>query len=150
MKTLLAALPLALGIVASAGAQGTDDEAAVAAALVEWVQAFNARDAARIAALYAPDAVLWGTSSRTIRATPEAVLAYFTDSVTKRPRLRTAVVDQHIRIFGDMAINSGAYTSTEPREEGDLVSPSRFTFVYRREGGRWWIVDHHSSRMPAQ
>ena len=33
--------------------------------------------------------------------------------------------------------------------EGDEVTiPARFSFTYRLEGGKWMIVDHHSSRVP--
>jgi ketosteroid isomerase-like protein len=39
----------------------------VIAATAAWAEAFNARDAQQIAALYADDAVFWGTISPTIR-----------------------------------------------------------------------------------
>jgi len=45
-------------------------EQSVLAATEEWVATFNTRDPVRIAALYAPDAVFWGTVSPTIRTTP--------------------------------------------------------------------------------
>jgi uncharacterized protein (TIGR02246 family) len=146
---LLCATLLALATPVRAADDGTDDEkAGLAAQTAAWVEAFNARDAERIAALYAPDAVFWGTISKTIRTTPEAVLEYFRDSVTLRPRLRMTLVDQHPRVFGDIGINTGAYTSKDLREGQEIVSPSRFTFVYRRLEGRWMIIEHHSSRVP--
>lgn len=133
----------------ASAAEGTEaDRAAVLATTQAWIAAFNTRDAARIAALYAPDAVFWGTVSKSIRTTPAEVLEYFEDSSRRRPKLRMELVDAHVRVFGDVAINSGGYRSTDPLPEGDLVTPLRFTFVYRREGERWVIVDHHSSRMP--
>jgi len=132
-----------------AAEDGTDAEKAeIAAVTAGWVEAFNARDPERIAALYAPDAVFWGTSSKTIRTTPEAVLEYFRESTTLRPRLRTALVDQHIRVFDDIGINTGAYTSRDIRDGQEILNPSRFTFVYRRIDGRWMIIEHHSSRVP--
>jgi len=134
---------------ARAAEDGTDAEKTeIAAATAGWVEAFNARDPERIAALYAPDAVFWGTGSKTIRTTPEAVLEYFRESTTQRPRLRTALVDQHIRVFGDIGINTGAYTSRDIRDGQEVLNPSRFTFVYRRIAGRWMIIEHHSSRVP--
>src|SRR6267142_2834088 len=60
-----------------------DDEAVqrgVIAATAAWAEAFNARDAQRIAAFYAYDAVFWGKISPTIRTTPRDVLEYFTNS----------------------------------------------------------------------
>ena len=71
---------------ASANAEDTADEAKVAAATRQWIETFNTRDAARITALYAPDAVLWGTVSQTIRTTHDEILEYFIDSSKKRPR----------------------------------------------------------------
>lgn len=121
----------------------------VIAATAAWAEAFNARNAQRIAALYADDAVFWGTISPTIRTTPEAVLEYFTNSTTKRPNLRIAVGEQHVRVYDDTAINSGYYTSRNVQDGQEIITPMRFTFVFHRRGGRWMIVSHHSSRMPA-
>jgi uncharacterized protein (TIGR02246 family) len=129
-----------------------DDDAVqkeVIAATAAWAEAFNARDARRIAALYADDAVFWGTISPTIRTTPEAVLEYFTNSTTRRPNLRIAIGEQHARVYGDTAINSGYYTSRNVQDGQEIITPMRFTFVFHRRSGRWMIVSHHSSRMPA-
>jgi uncharacterized protein (TIGR02246 family) len=113
--------------------------------IAAWIVAFDARDAARIAALYAPDAVFWGTVSQTIRTTPEAVFAYFADSTTNRPRLRMRLGEHHVRMMGDAAFVAGDYTAIDP---GDVVMPLRYTFVLAKRKGAWKIVSHHSSRMP--
>lgn len=126
-----------------------NDEAAraqVAAATAEWISTFNTRDAKRIAALYAPDGILWGTVSKTIRTTPEEILEYFQESAANRPQLRMFLGEHHVRLFGDIATNSGYYTSRNPVDGKEVVTPLRFSFTYRREGSRWVIVNHHSSR----
>ena len=120
--------------------------AQVAAATGEWISTFNTRDAARISALYAPDAILWGTVSKTIRTTPQEILEYFEESSVKRPNLRMFLGEYHVRLYGDIAINSGYYTSRNPVDGQEVVIPMRFTFTYRKEGDRWMIVNHHSSR----
>jgi len=120
--------------------------AQVAAATAEWIATFNTRDAARICALYAPDAILWGTVSQTIRTTPQEILEYFEESSAKRPKLRMFLGEYHVRLYGDIATNSGFYTSRNPVDGKEVVIPMRFTFTYRREGERWMIVNHHSSR----
>jgi uncharacterized protein (TIGR02246 family) len=120
--------------------------AQVAAATTEWISTFNTRDAARISALYAPDAILWGTVSKTIRTTPEEILEYFEESSTRRPKLRIVLGEYHVRLYGDIAINSGYYSSHDPVDGNEVVIPMRFTFTYRREADRWMIVNHHSSR----
>lgn len=121
----------------------------VQAATAEWISTFNTRDAERITELYAPDAVLWGTVSRTIRTTRDEILEYFVESSTRRPKLRMFLGEQHVRLYGDIATNSGYYTSRNPVDGQEVVIPMRFTFMYRNQGGRWMIVNHHSSRFAA-
>ena len=118
------------------------------AALQAWVDAFNSRDPRRIVALYAQDAVFWGTTAKTIATTPESIWAYFRDGA-QRPWTRVTVNVQHERTYGDTAIVSGAYTFADVRDGvASNIRPARFTFVFRRDGERWLIVDHHSSRVP--
>jgi uncharacterized protein (TIGR02246 family) len=122
--------------------------ASVDAATAAWVTTFNTRDPKRIVALYAPDAAFWGTTAQALASTPEAVWTYFKDA-GQRPNTRVRV-DSHVaRVYGDIAIDSGAYTFFDLVDGAETnVRPARFTFVYRRVGGRWLIVDHHSSRVP--
>lgn len=115
----------------------------VAAATAAWAAAFNSKDPARISGLYSADAVVWGTGAKTIATTPSAITEYFKEQA-KFPNLRVVLGESHIRIFGDMAINTGNYTFTFPK--GEL--PARYTFVFQYREGRWLIVDHHSSRVP--
>lgn len=147
----LAALLFAtLGVPCFAQQQNEDEQVRqVQAATVEWIATFNTRDAQRITALYAPDAVLWGTVSKTLRTTHDEILEYFVASSTKRPNLRMFLGEQHVQLHGDIATNSGYYTSRNPVDGQEVVVPMRFTFTYRREGGRWMIVNHHSSRFAA-
>lgn len=133
-------------VVAQAQEQDPAVAEAVADATKEWISTFNTRDPARISALYAPDAILWGTVSKTIRTTHEEILEYFTESATKRPNLRMFLGEYHVRVYGDLGSCSGYYTSRNPVDGQEVVIPMRFTFVFRREGERWMIVNHHSSR----
>lgn len=130
-----------------AAGQGSDEARAVRAATQAWADAFNSREPARITALYDAEAVFWGTTSPTIRTSPADIAEYFKDSKA-RPNVRVALGEQHVRVYGDTAINSGDYTFTDVRDGTTVANPSRFTFVYRKRDGQWWIVDHHSSRQP--
>lgn len=56
--------------------------------------------------------------------------------------------DQHIRVYGDIAINTGYYTFSYMKEGEAKTLPARYSFVYRKNNGKWLIVDHHSSAMP--
>ncbi|MBC7710277.1 MAG: SgcJ/EcaC family oxidoreductase [Rhizobacter sp.] len=122
----------------------------VAAATDVWIEAMNARDTDRVVSLYDPTAVLWGTRSATIRDNPAAVREYFNGLKTAPTTYKVVVNDQRIRIFGETAVNSGAYTFSEVRDDKPILRPARFTFVFANRNGRWMIVDHHSSAVPAQ
>jgi uncharacterized protein (TIGR02246 family) len=144
MRVFLGALAIALlSSCATQGPTAANAKEEVAAATAAWVAAFNSREPGRITALYDADAILWGTSAKKIATTPVAVAEYFQD-MPKTPNLRVVVGEQHIRIFGSLAINTGYYTFTFPK--GEVAS--RFTFVFRHRDGKWMIVDHHSSRIP--
>jgi uncharacterized protein (TIGR02246 family) len=124
------------------------DTTIVTAATAAWAEAFNSRDPKRIVALYAPDAVFWGTTAKTIATTPAAIWEYFKDA-GQRPWTRVSIDAQHPRVFGAIAIVSGSYTFSEVRDGASTnVRAARFTFVFRRDGDRWLIVEHHSSRVP--
>ena len=142
MRFLLAAL-LATASAASAAGPAED----VAAATQAWVEAFNSREPQRVQALYAPDAVFWGTSSPTLRTTPALIAEYFA-GLPSRPNERVELGPSSVRVFGDIAVNSGSYTFTDMRDGQPVRRPARFSMVFRRVGDRWVIVDHHSSSAP--
>jgi len=118
------------------------------AATQAWVAAYNSRDPKQIVALYAPDAVFWGTGSPILRDTPEAIAEYFSGEPS-RPNGRVEIGGHRVRVWGDVAASTGSYTFTDVRNGQTIQRPARFSFVYRRVNGRWMIVDHHSSAVPA-
>ena len=126
------------------GTAGTDQ---VAAATAAWRVAYDSRDPARITAMYAPDAVLWGTTAKTVAANPTTISEYFADA-GKRPTARVTFGEQHIRVYRDVGVNTGYYTFSSVRDGQATSSPARFTIVFQNREGRWLIVDHHSSRVP--
>ena len=121
----------------------------VAAATLKWVTTFAEGNADRMAALYARDAVLWGTTSPSIRADPAAVKNYFTRAFAVISEPKVSLVEQHIRVYGDTAINTGLYSVSFVRKGAPVAGPARFSFTYVKRGGEWMIVDHHSSAVPA-
>ena len=119
----------------------------IAAATAAWVDAFNSRDPARIVGLYEPDAVLIGTNAKQPAAGSAAIAAYFADA-PKRPMDRVALGEHTVRVYGDMAIDSGLYNFFLVSDGKSTLVPGRYTFVYRKRDGKWRIVEHHSSRVP--
>ena len=121
----------------------------VAAATQAWIDAMTSHDIERVLALYDSEAVLWGTRSPMLRDNPAAVRDYFNILRTVPPSYRAVLGEQRIRIYGDIAINTGTYTFSEVRDGKETVRPARYSFVYINRGGRWLIIDHHSSAVPA-
>lgn len=122
----------------------------------EWLQTVTSNRAtasAETAALYASDAVLWGTVSEELRVNPAEIRSYF-DFFAALPGLRVAAYQPYVRIFGtgnegETAINDGYYVFAWRGPDGrEVQKHARYSFVYRKEGGKWMIVDHHSSLLP--
>jgi hypothetical protein len=65
------------------------------------------------------------------------------------PSYKAVIGHQRIRVFGDMAVDSGTYTFSEKRDGKEIVRPARFSMVFKNEHGNWRIVDHHSWAVPA-
>lgn len=119
---------------------------------LETVTSNKPTAAVETSALYAKDAVLWGTVSEQLRVTPGEILSYF-DFFAGLPGLKVVAYQPYVRVWGgDTAINDGYYVFAWRGPDGvEVQKHARFSFVYRREGGgksRWKIVDHHSSLLP--
>lgn len=135
------------GQTTGASARSTD-EAGVAAAASRWTQLFVDDNPDTILALYDEDAVLWGTLSPVILRGKTAVRGYFERAYKALPGHKVTFAEQHVRVFGDTAINSGYYTFSFLRDGQPQTLPARYSFVYRKRGNDWIIVDHHSSAVP--
>src|SRR5947199_10345222 len=144
-RTMLFTFVLALSLTGVATAGPKED---VSAATQAWADAVNGKDVERILAVYDAEAVLWGTVSPTLRDSPAAIREYFTPGAT-RPNSKVALREQRVRVYGNIAINTGYYTFSDIRDRQPVTTPARFSFGYRQRDGRWLILDHHSSRVPA-
>lgn len=121
----------------------------IASVTKAWAERFNSRDAAGLSALYDSVAVLWGTLSPTISATPRAVREYFDKACASPMVLTVTFDDQFIRSCDDTMLNSGSYTFAFVRDGKQQLFPARFSMTFRKRGNRWLIVDHHSSARPS-
>ncbi|MGB1129080.1 MAG: SgcJ/EcaC family oxidoreductase [Haloferula sp.] len=109
----------------------------------EWNNALQTGDPKQVAALYEDGGILLPTVSNKVRHNHEEIEDYFVHFLAKGPV--GAIDESNVRIFGDLAINSGVYTFSF--KDGSKVQ-ARFTYAYRWNGERWLIVEHHSSAMP--
>lgn len=122
---------------------------AVARAVEKWTTVFAENNPDAITALYAKDAVLWGTLSPTVRSDPAALKAYFVGAFQALPKATVKFGDQLIRVYGDTAVNTGYYTFSFTKDGETKSIPARYSFAFVKDGSDCKIVDHHSSAMPA-
>jgi uncharacterized protein (TIGR02246 family) len=109
-----------------------------------WIEGISKGDPEYMAKLYAEDAILHGTVSPVLRQGHTLIKEYFAATVDNPPTM-TFVEPQHIRVFGDTAVNTGNYATAF---DGTEPVTLRYSFVYHKVGDQWLIVDHHSSRLP--
>lgn len=119
----------------------------VAGALDAWKQAVEGGDADAILALYDRNAIMISTFVQQPITRRAELLAYY-KKVVANPDVRVEIQETHPRRFGNVAVNTGRYTLSYTQEGEEVVVPARFSFVYQLQGGRWVIVDHHSSAVP--
>ncbi len=141
-----AALLLAACVSTPGGTTAEKDQ--IAAVTRAWADGMSRHDVDGVVALYDPHAVLWGTRSPKLRDTPAAIRDYFEILKKVPPSYKATLGVQEIRIYGDVAIDTGSYTFSEVHDGKEILRPARFSMVFVKHDGRWMIVDHHSSAVP--
>lgn len=109
----------------------------------EWNGALQTGNPKNVASLYEANAILLPTVSNKVRHNHEEIEDYFVHFLAKGPQGK--IDEANVRVFSDIAINSGMYTFSF-KDQSSVQA--RFTFVYRWNGQRWMIVEHHSSMLP--
>ena len=145
LYSLLLAVLLSACATGSGGGGGAQGSSALTTGA--WQTAYNSRDPARITAMYDTDAVLWGTTAKTIAPNPVAIAEYFKDA-GKRPNARVTFGEEFLRVYGDVAVSTGYYTFSDVSDGKATSRPARYSMVFRNRGGKWLIVAHHSSVVP--
>lgn len=107
-----------------------------------WVAEFNAGHAEKVAAFYAPEAVLmrWDGSVHG----HDSILAEFQRSVSGGAH-SYVVHSLHAERSGDLGYDTGAYNVTLR----DRVVEGNYLIVVKRINGQWKIVAHSSVANPA-
>ncbi|TMR96190.1 SgcJ/EcaC family oxidoreductase [Nonomuraea basaltis] len=122
--------------------------AQIAAIFDKWNAALATGDPRRVAALYAPDAVLLPTTSSRIRTSHVQILDYFEHFLRKEPAGKK--IQTIVQVLDcNSAIDAGVYRFTLMGKGGKRRSfDARYTYLYEKRGGTWLIVNHHSSVRP--
>lgn len=115
----------------------------------QWVEAVNAHDIEKVVSLYSDDAVLWGTFARSRRTEKSCLKEYFAKLFAK-PGLKAEFTEQHIRLDGKYAFNSGSYIFSWMESGKEVIIPARFSMAYRLAAAGPEIADHHSSLFPPE
>ncbi|MFI9271002.1 SgcJ/EcaC family oxidoreductase [Kitasatospora sp. NPDC052896] len=120
----------------------------IAALFDQWNAALATGDPNRVADLYAPDAVLLPTVSAEIRTTRAGIVDYFQHFLVNKPVGK--IQERFINIPDPTtAIDTGLYQFTLTQKDGSKTEvDARYTFVYELRGGKWLIINHHSSAVP--
>lgn len=131
----------------AAGAQAcrTPSRQEVESLFDRWNDALQTRDAARVAANYAPGALLLPTVSNRPRVTQDGIKDYFAHWLEKGPE--GEIVLRYISTGCNYASDAGVYRFTYDSGE-QVLARYTYTYIYDAPSGQWLIAVHHSSAMP--
>ncbi|MFN7947643.1 MAG: nuclear transport factor 2 family protein [Blastocatellia bacterium] len=144
MKHILTTIILALALTAAATAQ-TADEKQVLKLEQQWVEALTKADTAALERIYHND--LTYTHSSGVVDTKASYLAGLKSGNTKYLALDRDEVK--VRIYGNTAIVTCKAAIKLLNKEQPVNFTARVLHVYIRQGGRWQMVAHQTTRLAA-
>jgi len=127
---------LALITPLRAGAQGASGDLRAQIEKMDraWEKAYNAGDAAGLAALYGADAKVLAPGVEPVSGT-KAIQAFFVKDVAQGAK-NTLTLDDVVG-SGDYAVETGGFVATT--SDGKHLDHGKFVTVYKKEGGGWKI-----------
>ncbi len=135
MKRLLTIL--VLGILLPTAAVAGEPRTHIDEALVKFVAAFNAGDAATVASLYSEDAALFPPKGERIdgRSAIQTFRQGAIDSGMKIDDLHAIEVDSR----GDIAGEVGVFILSVPGDSGATKIPGKYIVIWKRSGHTWQL-----------
>jgi uncharacterized protein (TIGR02246 family) len=113
----------------------------------KWKAAYDSNDNVAVAKLYAEDAILHGTRSRTLTIGREAITNYFKIVVGTGNKVQ--FVEQQLKVISPTTILAVGFNDFLRNKDGTLTpEPARFTLLLVKQGDDWLIAHHHSSLRP--
>ena len=146
MRSLDQALCVLFILAATPATAGPQEEAG--AVVDQWSAAYSANDREALVKLYAPDALLLGTTDPVATRGAEEIRKYFV-ALEKGGRKNTIVEKNPIVLSESVVVVAGFYDFAR-KEQNYEPRPSRFTMVLVKRDGKWMIAHHHSSPRAAQ
>jgi uncharacterized protein (TIGR02246 family) len=119
----------------------TDD---VSAAVDRWTTTFNANDVDALVNLYAPDAILVGSTGLERQEGRDAIRGYFARLANSGDKV--VIEDRKIVPLSDNIVYAtGFYEFSAMREGKERKTKAGFSMVFVKQGNDWLIAHHHSS-----
>ena len=120
------------------------------AAYAQFFAAFTTGNHDKLAALFTPDALVYGTSATEVITTPEGVRTYFTRALAAPAVVQARPLGHTTVVLSDTVVLISGKWQSERTTDGKMVTagPSRNTVVLQRRGDRWLIAQFHSSSTP--
>ena len=112
---------------------------------------FTTGNQIQVAALFAPDALFYGTGSADVVTSSEGVIAYFTVALSgTRGEVRARSFENTALQLSDAVVAISGKWQSERTLDGKMVTagPSRVTVVMQKRGDKWLIVQFHNSPTP--
>jgi len=118
-----------------------------------FLAAFTAADVDGVVALFAPDALVWGTGMRELATTPEPVREYFTSNLGNlKPGERKALAagPATAMVLSENAVLVSGMWQIERVVDGKPTAgaPFRISIAVVKRGDRWLIAQFHNSPRP--
>jgi uncharacterized protein (TIGR02246 family) len=114
------------------------DEKAIRANVAEFVKAYNAGDAKRVASLFAPDGQAVDKDGNVAEGR-EAIAKTFGESFAAAPKKRLEVSVESIRFIGaDLAVEVG--TTKETLAPDEPPERDRYTVLHVKRDGKWQMA----------
>jgi uncharacterized protein (TIGR02246 family) len=130
-------------LVATAGTSVAGPAEEARAVVDRWAETYSANDRNALAQLYAPDALLLGTTDPNATRGREEVHGYFA-ALDKGGR-RSTIREKNVIVLSDDAVVVAGFYDFARQEQNYEPRPSRFTMVVVKRDGKWMIAHHHSS-----
>ena len=144
MGRLRSVLVLAMLVLALTPVLATAGPADDAGSVVDrWATAFNSNDVDALVSLYAPDAILLGSTGLTLKEGSEAIRGYFARLAKSGDKV--VIGDRKIIVLDDnVSYATGFYEFSAVRNGETKKSQAGFSMVLVKLGGDW--LHHHSSQ----
>ncbi len=137
LATLCLTMIVTLACAPPAQQESTDvtaDVELLTAKTQAWADAFNAGDAAGIAALYAEDGTLYPPNAAPVQGRT-AIQEFWQGFIDTGVKAELETLD--VQVDGDLSYEVGAFTDLAP--DGSEVDDGNYIVAWRRVDGEWWF-----------